>query len=69
MKRIERGFTLIELVIVLLILSLASAIVLPRLPNLTKNQRNAAIRKLAGAPKVLFEEALFKKKHFILSMT
>jgi len=45
-----------------MILLMASAIILPKLPNLLKNQKNAAMRRLAAAPKVLFEEALFKKK-------
>jgi len=65
-RKTSRGFTLIELLLVLMILLLVSAIVLPKLPSLLKNEKNAAMRKLAAAPKVLFEEALFKKKIYTL---
>lgn len=56
------GFTLIELVIVILILAAASAIVWPRLPSLSSTERNEALRKLAYANQVLHEHAAFKKK-------
>jgi len=61
-RKTSRGFTLIELLLVLMILLLVASVVLPKLPSLLKNQNNAAMRKLRAAPKVLFEEAVFKKK-------
>ena len=56
------GFTLIELVVVILILAAASAIVWPRLPSLSSTERNKALRQLAFANQQLHEHAAFKKK-------
>ncbi len=57
-----RGFSLIELAVVLLILSLVVAILLPSLPRLTGSDRTAAMRKLCLAVQENHEEAIFKKK-------
>jgi prepilin-type N-terminal cleavage/methylation domain-containing protein len=56
------GFSLVELAVVLFVLSVAVAILLPRLPGLEGGRRDAALRRLSGAVQALHEEALFKKK-------
>ncbi len=61
-KRRNHGFTLLELVVVILILSVAFSLVLPRLPSLTGADKRKAIRKLAFSAQSLHEHAAFKKK-------
>jgi len=56
------GFTLLELLVVILLLGIALSVVLPRLPRLTGAERSAALRRLAFANQVLHEHAAFKKK-------
>ncbi|MBI5441329.1 MAG: type II secretion system protein [Deltaproteobacteria bacterium] len=58
----SRGFTLIELAVVLLILSVAVAVLLPTLPRLTGRERVTAVRKLCLAVQETRDEAVFKKK-------
>ncbi len=62
MKNRRGGFTLIELVLVLTILSLAFAVALPRLPDFTGAKKREALRKLAYSAQSLHEYASFKKK-------
>lgn len=63
MSRVHpRGFTLLELVVVLTIISVTFAILFPRLPGVKQSRTDAALRRLAGAVQVLHEEAAFKKK-------
>ena len=59
------GFTLIELAIVLVILSVTMLIALPRLP---RSDDDGALRKLAYAVRSTYEDAVFKKKAWRLSM-
>jgi len=49
MKKQQSGFTLIELVIVIVILGLLSATALPRFANLTDDARDAARSGVVGA--------------------
>jgi MSHA pilin protein MshA len=50
MKR-QQGFTLIELVMVIVILGILAAFALPRFANLTNDARAASVQGLAGAVK------------------
>jgi len=59
------GFSLVELAVVLLILSVTAAILFPRLPGVAQSRKNAALRKLAASVQALYEEATFKKKAWL----
>jgi MSHA pilin protein MshB len=48
-SNIQHGFTIIELVIVIVILGILAATALPKFSNLTTNARQAAARGVAGA--------------------
>lgn len=48
MKRTQRGFTLIEIVVVLAILAMAVLLVLPRLPDTGEASLKASARRLAA---------------------
>ncbi len=56
------GFTLVELIVVILLLGVIMSVVLPRLPGLTGAERAKAIRQLAFSAQSLHEHAAFKKK-------
>jgi general secretion pathway protein H len=60
--RPRAGFTLVELAVVLLILTLAISIILPRLPGPSEARQKEALRRLAGSVAATYEEALYQKR-------
>ena len=58
----REGFTLLELIIVLLILSVATTVVWTRLPRTSAAERSEGLLRLALANEALHEHAAFKKK-------
>lgn len=48
-KRLMQGFTLIELVIVIAIIGILSAVAIPKFINLSSNAQTAATQAIAGA--------------------
>ncbi len=65
----SRGFTLVELAVVLLILSVLAAILFPTLPRVTGSERTTAMRRLVLTVQETREQAVFKKKLSASSMT
>jgi prepilin-type N-terminal cleavage/methylation domain-containing protein len=61
-KTRRSGFTLIELILVILIISVVTSIALPRLPDFTGARKKQSLRNLAYGIQSLHEHASFKKK-------
>jgi len=49
MKQVQRGFTLIELVMVIVILGVLAAVAIPKFADLSVDARNAAAQGVAGS--------------------
>lgn len=60
--RSNRGFTLIELSVVLFVVGLVLWLVAPRMSAFVEPDRNAVFREIAAASESAFELALFEKK-------
>jgi prepilin-type N-terminal cleavage/methylation domain-containing protein len=60
--RARRGFTYVELAVVMLILSVLLVLTLPRIPRIAGSERDEALRRLAYSTQTLYEEAALKKK-------
>jgi general secretion pathway protein H len=65
-KRGSGGFTLIELTMVILIISIATAVVVPQLMDIGETRARGAMRKFQGTVKYLFNETIFRKRSFQL---
>lgn len=54
----SRGFTLLELAVVVCLLGLFAALVVPRLAGVGEGSRRAALRRLAGTVRYLYNESV-----------
>lgn len=62
-----RGFTLVELMVVLFLIALFSALVIPRLPEIDAGGSERGARRIAGTIKFLYNEAaLSGREHRLL---
>lgn len=66
-RRGDRGFTLIELSIVLLIVAIVTRFALPKLRSLTAAELGAATRRLAHLTRYLYEEAALRSEVLTLN--
>ncbi|PKN11634.1 MAG: hypothetical protein CVU69_11670 [Deltaproteobacteria bacterium HGW-Deltaproteobacteria-4] len=63
----SRGFTLIELMVVLFLIALFSSLVIPRLPEIDAGGPERGARRIAGTIKFLYNEAaLSGREHRLL---
>lgn len=62
----QRGFTLIELAVVVLLIGLFSALVIPRLPWVGEDPLKASARRLAGVIKYYYNEAVLTNSTYRL---
>jgi prepilin-type N-terminal cleavage/methylation domain-containing protein len=63
----ERGFTLIELSAILLILAVLLAFLIPRLRDLTEYHIKSSSRRMASTIKYLFDEAAIRHTYYRLN--
>lgn len=62
--REENGFTLIELMVVIAIISISMFVVIPKIESNTKMNLDKSARRLAGAIIFVRNEVIFKNKKF-----
>lgn len=63
------GFTLIELVVVLFILSMAAMLVFPRLPSTDGNDLRTSARSLSALFRYLGDKAITTKSHYRMNLS
>ncbi len=63
----KRGFTLIELTVVVLLIGAFFLVAIPKFKDITEVNIKSASRRLSGTIRYLYSEAAFKKKVFKLS--
>jgi len=62
MKSSRRGFTLVELAVVLFVLGLVLWVALPRLSHVGEPDRGTVFRTLSGASEAAYDLSLFEKR-------
>ncbi len=65
-RRDERGFTLIELSIVVLIIAIVARIAMPRIRSITAAELSAATRRLSATTRYLYEESALRGTPLVL---
>lgn len=64
-----RGFTLIELIVVIFILSMAAMLVFPRLPGTDDSDLKSSARSVAATFRYLGDKAIATKSHFRMNLS
>ena len=65
-KRSSRGFTLIELTIVMFIIAVVMVIAIPKMEDTAEIRVRNALRRLSGTIRYVYDEAIFMKEPFIM---
>ncbi len=66
--RFYAGFTLLELVLVILIISLATALIMPSFLDIGEGRLKTEARRLGGALRYVYDEAVGKKEVYIFKL-
>lgn len=62
--RCKRGFTLLELIVVIFVISIVLAIILPSFPGLWENEFKTEVKEIASILRYLYDSAVAGKKTF-----